>query len=279
MIRKLFMVFVWVVLAGCSRPILLSDCIQCTLISCLPYSFATRAANPDDLKITDCNILVYNAFGDLEERVFLPARSLQVDDGELRYRLQLLQDVPYTIVCAYNFGFALPAMTLAEARSYRYYMAYPDEYSRGLPMVAVRDAVMPGDTLQLQMRRLMARVDLQVDRSGLPADAFLKITDVEVTGCPCSATLFPGSRVEETFRQGFLHHNREVQPLNRSEEDGISETVSLYILENLGEGTGVEIRAEYHSDMEDTGPGERRRFHLDLPPLERNGVYPVIASF
>jgi len=262
-----------VVLVACTRKEAhLSETI---LILSLADDIPTRAAIPDETRISDCNILVFNSFGDLEEKVFVPYRAMKPD---LQYKIPLLRNASYTLLCALNLGYELPFMNLEEARSYRFHLAYPDAYSQGLPMVALQEDYVPGDTLRMRARRLMARVDLQLDHSALPRDVFVKVTDVEVKNCPSSATLFPGSCAKETFYQGFTHRNTEVQPLNRPGADGLSETLALYILETVTEGSWLEIRAEYHSPDFHTDPGERVSYRLDLPPLERNAVYPVVAS-
>ena len=259
-----WVVIVLVVLVACTRegsPLFLRR--KLSLVLFVPEnSPVTRAVIPDETLITDCNILVYNSYGDLEERVFVPSRSLQLRDGCFNYDLQLLQDVPYTVVCAFNLGYALPAMTLEEARAYRFHLAYPDEFSRGLPMVAVRETVVPGDTLRLQAKRLMARLDLDIRTAGVPEDVLLKLTDVEVLGCPSSATLFPGSHVRDTFSRGV------VLPFTDA-------PMSLYVLENLGEGMSLDIRAEYQGPDLHTDPGGRIHYRASLPPLERNCVYPI----
>lgn len=275
--RKVFIILIWVVLTACTRETLRVNSTLILLAN--QQEFSTRAPSPDEIRITDCNILVFNPYGDMEERIFIPDRALRAEDGYLKYEVRLIRDVPYTLLVALNLGYALPQMTLDEARTYRYHMAYPDEYSRGLPMVALREAVTPGDSIHLRAQRLMARVDLQLDRRQLSDDIFLKVTDVEVGGSASSVQLFPGSVAEDVFRQGFTHRNEEVQALNRFDAAGLSETVSLYVLENLAEGSYVEIKAEYHSDDQHTEAGERVTYRFDLPPLRRNGVYPVVAAF
>ena len=278
--KKVVIILIWVVLTACTRGAVIPHLDKTTLILESPqFSIPTRASSPDETRITDCNILVFNPYGDLEERIFVPERSLRAEDGYLKYEVNLLRDVPYTVLVALNLGYALPQMTLDEARTYRYHMAYPDEYSRGLPMAALREEVTPGDSIRLRAQRLMARVDLQLDRRQLSDDIFLKVTDVEVGGSASSVQLFPGSVAEDVFRQGFTHRNTEVQALNRFDASGLSESVSLYVLENLAEGSYVEIKAEYHSDDQHTEAGERVTYRFDLPPLRRNGVYPVVAAF
>ncbi len=276
MTKKLFMFVLMVVLVACTRrETMIPLQIETTLILSFAADDPTRAAIPDENRVTDCNILAFNAFGDLEEKVYVPSRSMK--PGQ-EFKIPLLRNASYTLLCALNLGYELPLMDLEQARSYRFHLAYPDAYREGLPMVGLEEEFIPGDTLRLQARRLMARIDLQLDRSDLPEDVFVKVTDVEVRHCPSSVTLFPGSCARETFYQGFTHHNTEVQPLNRYGADGISETLPLYILETMAEGSSVEIKAEYHSPDFHTDPGERVSYSFDLPPLERNCIYPVVAS-
>ena len=235
------------------------------LILRTPLNSPTRAANPDELRISDCNILIYNAFGDLEERSYYKEGTV--------YNTRLLRDVPYTIIAAANLGYALPALALEEARQYRYHLAYPDEYSRGMPMAVVLENVVPGPKRELQLERLMARIDLEVDRSDLPPGILIKITDASVGNCPSSVTLFPGSEALDCFTRGFTHSNTEVDGLNRT--DGLT---SLYVLENCKDNTYVELKAEYHSDEYHTDPGERVTYRIPLQELRRNTVYPVTVS-
>jgi len=257
--KKVLVVIVMVVLTACTRK---SFRNETALIVFLHSEVFTRAGFPDENLISDCNILVFNPYGDLEERVYTPARSLRAPDGRLTYNVRLLRDVPYTVVCAFNLGYALPAMTLEEARAYRYHLAHPEEYGRGLPMVAVREDVVPGDSIHLRAKRLMARVDVDLRADNVPEDVLLKFTDVEVGGCPSSATLFPGSHAVDTFSRGFVHSFADAP-------------MSLYVLENLDEGMSLDIRAEYQGPDLHTDPGWRIHYRAALPPLERNCVYPI----
>ena len=124
-----------VVLAACSREN--GQPLVSLAVILNPQGFcATRAGDPDDTRITDYNLYIFNAFGVLEERVFVPYRSLKLVDGKVQYNTTLLRDVPYTILAAANLGYELPFRTLEEARQYRYHMAYPDEFTQGIPMAA-----------------------------------------------------------------------------------------------------------------------------------------------
>jgi len=248
--------------------------VHTSLILYPGHSPLTRAASPDEDKLTDCNILVFNAYGDLEQQYYLSIRDT------LRCSLELLKDVPYTFLAAANLGYKLPAMTLAEARQYRYHLAYPDEYSRGLPMAALAQNQLPAEKLELHLERLMARLDLRLDRRKMEEDALMKVTEVTIGLCPQSATLFPGSCVEtvtQTFSRGFTLRGNELDALNRDMPDALSGIASLYLLENCSQQhpSYIEIKAEYHSADFHTAPGEPLTYRFPLGDIVRNTVYPV----
>ena len=135
------------------------------------------------------------------------------------------------------------------------------------------ELIMPSPYDKLYEYWLMARIDLETDRSGLDPGILVKITDASVGNCPSSVTLFPGSEATDCFTRGFTHSNTEVEGLNQS--GGL---VSLYVLENCSGSTYVEIKAEYHSDEFHTEPGERISYKIPLEELRRNTVYPVTIS-
>ena len=251
----------------------------------------TRAGDPDDVKLTDYNLYIFNAFGVLEERVYVPARSLKLVNGRAEYRTTLLKDVPYTILAAANLGYELPFRSLEEARSYRYHLAYPDEFTQGIPLVAFDQLATVNDdgVLEVPLERLMARVELSVDRSRLRSDIQFKVTDVRVGACPSSARLIGPSRVsgkQETFAVGYGKSGNQVSALNEGSTGNLSRSVSVYLLENcqgdlldnvltdsgkvFTDGryeeicSYIELKAEYHSPQRNTRVGESLiyRFYL-----------------
>ena len=257
-----------------------------------PQGFcSTRAGDPDDTRITDYNLYIFNAFGVLEERVFVPYRSLKLVDGKVQYSTTLLKDVPYTILAAANLGYELPFRTLEEAREFRYHMAYPDEFTQGIPMSAFVEEITLGDDglLEVPLERLMARIELSIDRSQLQADIQFKVTDVRVGACPSSVQLIGPSKVsgpQETFNLGYGKTGSQVSALNEGSGAGLSRSVNVYLLENcqgdlldnvltdsgkiFTDGTYqsicsyIELKAEYHSPTQHTRVGDRLiyRFYL-----------------
>jgi hypothetical protein len=202
-----------------------------------PGTPVTRTLDPDEQLISDYNLLIFNAFGVLEEKVYIPRRKMLLTNGKIVHETTLLKDVPYSIYAVANIGFELPCSTLSEVRSYRYHLTYPDEYSRGIPMAGKLEekAVGHSGILTLPLERLMARVNLSIDRSALDADVSFNVEEVVIGGCPSSALLFGESRVEgatQTFATGFTKAGRQADALNRDVSPGLSGTVGVYLLEN-----------------------------------------------
>lgn len=198
----------------------------------------TRANDPDEDRIADYNLFIFNAYGLLEEKAYVSSRQMQTENGVIVHHTRLMQNVPYTILAAANLGYELPCRTLAEAKAYRYYMAYPDEFTPGVPMATVLDNVRVGTDGQypLPLKRLMARVDLQIDRTALDPDVHFTVRSVQVGGCPSSVQLFNASSKAESrehiFREGFIKSWREVDALNKETSLGVSGICRFYLLEN-----------------------------------------------
>ena len=264
------------------------------LVLDLEGSTPTRSVLPDETLVSDINLLIYNSEGLLEERRFLSGRQLTVTDGAVRLKTGLLKGVPYDIFAAANIGYALPALSRKDIESYRYHLAYPDEYSRGMPMSAHLDGyVNEGETeVLLPLVRTMARIDVAIDRTKLDSDVSFQVTSVHVGNGPSSVRLFGDSRAEsatQVFAGGFSLEGKLVQALNIDQTTGVSGSVSLYLPENLqgdllstqdergkvfSEGqydkvcSYLEIRGSYHSDSWHTRAGEPLvyRFYLGDGP-------------
>ena len=292
--RKTGVLLVVSLVTGCSigeRP---GERVMGELVMELVSGAPARSTPPDEWLVSDINLLIYNEEGLLEERRYYPARSFSATGGAVRLRTSLLTEAAYDIFIAANIGYALPALGREEVEAYRYHMAYPDEYSRGMPMCARLDGfVSHGEpSVTVPLIRAMARIDLRLDRSKLDSDVSFQVTAVTIGNGPSSICLFGDSRAEsasQVFAGGYTLNDRQVQPLNTDQTVGVSRPVSLYLLENLqgdlldtederektfSEGrypqvcSYLEIKGSYHSDAWHTRPGETvsYRFYLGDGP-------------
>lgn len=280
------------ILAACTRAEPAAVFVESTFILTPSDRVPTRAGSPDDSAVKDFNLLVFNAFGELEEHVFVPERELS--GGAPRCTLRLMKDVPYTVIATANMGYKLPVRTLEEALGFRHHLAYPDEYGPGIPMAVIREDVLPKSAVELRLERLMARLDLQTDRRYLNEGVFIKVTEVEVDACPSWVSLSPDSRPlsrADIFQHGLHLSGSEVEALNREEEGtGLSGVLSLYVLENCqgdepfpAVTTRITVRAEYHSPEVNTEAGETLTFRFypreECYDLVRNTLYPIVLKW
>lgn len=251
---------------------------------------AARSLDPDEGRITDLNLFLFNEKGLLEERKYLTGRQIEWTDGQPSLTLHVLRDGAYTACVCANMGFQLPCRTKDELLSYRYHMTYPDEYSRGMPMTGQLDFTAEGGAVRLPLVRMMARVDLSVDRTALDPGIRFTVRRVRVGNAPSSALLFGESRAEtaeQLFAAGFIKEGAAVDELNRDVTLGHSRSVPVYLLENLQEGivpeTGsyIEAEIEYYSATYYSGPDQYLvyRFYLGEGAtdgrIERNCRYEV----
>lgn len=234
--------------AGCSMDIAadvegLHDADKAEVcISCRAGSMMSKAADPDEDKLTDVSLTIFDANGDAEE-------SFWMHDGSAGCKANLVKGRRYTFCACANFGYRIAPSDMEELAGIRYHLAYPDEYREGIPMYARLDDVLVEDdmTLDLELIRLMAKIDLRMDRSRLSEGVKMDVRSVKIGNCPKSVRVFGASKVndgDECFAAGFSRNDMETQSLNRNGpgNPGISKPVSLYMLENMQGDFPYEIR-------------------------------------
>lgn len=237
----------------------------CLAISSPP---AVKAEDPDETLVTDVNLFVFNNRGVLEERAFLKGGDLLPVEGGVGITRKLLKDTPYDIYVCANLGYPLELSTKEELARYRFYLTYPDEYSRGIPMSGYVEGALSeeGWPITIPLERMMAKISLRIDRTALAPDVRILVRRVTVGGCPRSALLFSESRAEtaeEVFATGFTKVYPECDALNKEVTLGMSRECGVYMLENLqGDRlrepvcSYIEIEAEYFSDIYYSGSGQ-----------------------
>ena len=249
----------------------------------------TRSADPPGEMISDVNLLLFSEDGLLETRLYMSGP--EVAGGTFPLTLPLT--LRCNILAAVNFGYALEGIdSWDDALNYRFRLAYPDEYSRGIPACGMLEDFVPGRNpeIVIPVRRLMSRVDVNIDRRALDDGVSIKVRSIGIGNCPRSASLDGPSFIsskEDTFGQGFIKAYGAADALNRDASPGVSGTVSLYLLENRQPEPDptvcsyVEIKAEYLSATRVTRPDEYLvyRFYLgtgDNPlGVERNRLYTI----
>ena len=198
-----------------------------TDISLRSIASVTKASDPDEDKIKDANIFVFSSDGFMERSEFI--------DGD-RCSLPLVKGRNYDIFVCVNFGYRLNIRSLDELMALEFHLAYPDDYSTGMPMCGYVRGARAGDDIEIRMKRLMAAIKLNIDRSRLDKDVTMNVHSISIGNCPKRCRVFSESKVnahEECFSVGFSRGNAECSALNHGLENGKSAEIVLYMLENL----------------------------------------------
>ncbi len=295
--------------AAVAACILISGCIyeEPCMINQFSISFscgalATKAALPDENEISDISYMIFDENGDAEECVWLR-------HGLTECLSRLVIGKKYTLCACANFGYQVYADHIRELDEIKYHLAYPDDYRHGIPMYARTEFILEEDTeeIEVELERMMAKISLRIDRRELSEGVEMYVRSVQIGNCPRKASVFGSNIVldeDGCFPSGFLLKGYETDNLNKSSSSGISEAVSVYMLENIqgsmeieddsdkvfGENdhrkavcSYIELDMDYYSSEYHSGPeGLKYRFYLggsrkDLN-IERNCHYNIIVT-
>ena len=227
----------------------------------------SRAADPDEDKVSDINVFVFSPDGFLEKSEYL--------SGETRCSFSLVEGREYDIYACANFGYKLKIRSLEELLAAEFYLVYPDDYSLGVPMCAVKRGVKAGKSVKMELERLMAKVSVSIDRNRLSEGVTMNVVGMRVGNCPKKAKVFSPSAVESSrdcFSKGFERGRDECEVLNRSLSGGVSQEVSLYVLENLQGDFPGEISSDAEKTLDSLEVASERCTFVEMD-LEYSSPY------
>ena len=243
----------------------------------------TRSSDPDELLLSDLNLFIFSEDGNLEEQRYIPARSLYGSGRSLTLSVSLIRRLPYSIYACANFGYRIPGIGCdTQLLSFRHYLTYPDEFKAGIPMSGVLENFVPMDreVLDLPLVRMMSKISVSMDRSGLDSGVSLLVRSVQIGNCPRSAFPFLESgamNAQDTFGQGFIKTYSAADALNRETTGRHSDEVDVYMLENRQEDrfdedlcSFIEIKSEYNAPQYHTGAEEYLVYRFRLGEGEGN---------
>lgn len=216
--------------------------------------FSLKSADPEEEKISDINLLVFDIFGRLEEHILLD------ESNGSRCSIELMGGKAYRFVACANFGYKIPVKNFKDLESLRYHLAYPDEYTQGIPMFADSGLLSENmtDTVTLELVRLMSKISIRIDRRRLSEDVEMHIAGIRIGNCPKSASvLYPNASrsCDDCFTLGFNKTGEECRALNTYDLKGISHSLDLYMLENLqGRYADGPLRDDYEKVFDEDDP-------------------------
>lgn len=249
--------------------------------------YATKALDPDEQKITDISLMVFDEAGDAEECIWIPKAGGSAE-------LTLVKGKSYDFRACANFGYQVYADHISELEEVTFHMTYPDEYREGMPMYASADDVIIGadGTVHLAFDRLMAKITVRMDRSRLSDGVEMYVRSARICNCPKVTNVFVPNKVtgsDKCHNVGFSRNDHETSVLNISGPDGKSGDVAFYMLENM-QGNAeanasacsyIEMELDYLSDTKYSTDPLKYRFYLGdckgCHDIERNTHYRILV--
>lgn len=216
---------------GCSDIAEQTNCRQDITVGLSTKCIQVRSAMPDENKISDVNILIFNSNGVLEKQIYSTG-------GNTSFQVSLLKGEEYTFTALANFGVKVDIRNEQELKGLMFHLVYPDEYKEGLPMyvVPVKFRITSETQIMLDLTRLMSKISIRIDRSHLSGDVSMTVTGLRIGNCPKRMSVFKPNRStssDDIFSLGFEHNEQECAVLNNKFNNGISDAVDVFMLENM----------------------------------------------
>lgn len=204
--------------------------------SCISFilqqsAIKVKAMMPDEEKISNVNLYIFDSHGHLEQHIYSDKRPDTFD-------VNLLKGETYTITALVNFGMKVNIADLDKLDEIDFHLVYPDEYTEGMPMYVkpMKFTVTSSGPFRLNLIRLMSKISIRMDRSRLSKDVSIGVTGIRIGNCPRRMKVFQTSKVYDEgdcFAVGFSHQGYECSGLNSNVKDGMSGSLSVYMLENM----------------------------------------------
>lgn len=230
-------------------------------------SFQSRSSDPDETKVTDISLMVFDMHGQLEEYRRLSPEYMSI--AGRRCSVKLVKGMKYTLCACVNFGYPVYVSHIRDLEEITYHMEYPDEYRNGVPMYAQTTVtVSEEDTITLGLIRLMAKITLRMDRRRLSDNVEMNVTSVRIGNCPKRTKVFGENRVTSAdgcFPSGFYKSDLMASALNELRNDGLSGEVSLYMFENMqGRFDEEDLSEDSDKTFAENDPRRERCSYIEI---------------
>lgn len=253
--------------------------IQINITSGVP---ASKAQMPDETKVTDINLLIFDSHGMILEHLY--------GIGGREFQVCLIKGESYTFAALANLGYRVNVKTLDELRDLDFHLAYPDEYKEGMPMYSEIQShrISEQGAIELSLINMMSKISLRIDRNMLSDQVEMNVTGVRIGNCPKKTSIYKSNRIaseDECFSLGFSHRGQECSGLNTMKGIGLSQEVSVYMLENMqGAFNQDGIGDDNDKVLDSLDPRSKTCSYIELDmdyssPLWQSGSTPLKYRF
>ena len=189
----------------------------------------------EDHRISDLSLIVFDEQGYAE-------RNIEIKDGETDIVLNLIEGRIYSFFACMNFGYHVFADHISEMNELTYHTNSLEISVSDMPACGSATNIMIQESQEIciKMERLYAGISIAMDRSKLNEDVDLKVTGLRLRNSPKQTNVFSKNEnisSTECFNNGWYWNERKVGAMNIAGSDGLSETVDIFLLENISNDT------------------------------------------
>lgn len=208
--------------------------------------YGTKAVMPDENAVNDMNLITFRD-GTAEDIIWRR-------DDEPEFEISMIEGSRYSVLAVANMGRKLEIGSIDELGEIIYGLEESDGYRNGMPMCAFLDYIRPedGGRIRMELERMAAKVSVRMDRSRLSEDVQMVVKGIRIGNCPRYATIIgpSGARSHhDVFTTGFELEQRQCLALNQIGYNGLSDEISVYMLENM-QGRKADDRTASYIEME-----------------------------
>ena len=221
---------------GCGKDVPSDDNGETVLTISLSHpSFHTKAAVPDEDKVNDINLLIYE-----EGKLEMAFWKEDISSSEMaEFKITLLKGRQYSFCAIANYGRKMDMLDYDSLKGFSIELTQSDGYSNGIPMSAFVEDFNVDDrtsSLSLELIRMAAKISIRIDRSKLSEDVEMSVKKLRIGNCPKYVSVIGPSKISsvyDRFETGFELTEAQCFPLNKIGKGGLSNEVSIYMLENM----------------------------------------------
>lgn len=224
------------IVCSCENEMTLNDERESVVTICLSHpSFYTKATIPDEDKVNDINLFIYE---DGRKEMAFWKEDIS-PSGMTKFNVTLNKDRRYSLLAIANYGRKMDMMDYDSLKTFCIELARSDGYSNGIPMSAfIEEYYVDGSTSSLDMEliRMAAKISIRIDRSLLSEDVEMSVRKVRIGNCPKYVSVTGPSKITsiyDRFETGFELTEDQCKSLNNIGKGGLSSEVSVYMLENM----------------------------------------------
>ena len=218
-------------------------------------SFRTKAEIPQEDRIKDINLIIFE--NGKAETVFWEDNPDTED--EIRFETSFVKGRRYSIFAMANTGNRLLINDIEEISMITTETKEDGFTGSGIPMSAYIEDIPESSwgEISMELVRMAAKISICMDRSRLSEDVEMTVKSVRIGNYPKYALALGPSKVissHDRFEKGHILTPGQCSPLNISGQGGISEEVSLYMLENMHGSFPYEIEDDEEKILDEDDP-------------------------